>query len=965
MKKHPSSFRLALCALAAGFNLVAPAVEYVASCGPGTVDTRRAPLIVTQPATWTNDAGTTATFNAVVEGTEPLAYQWWKGGSMLSDSGNISGANTSNLIVSNVLGSDAGQYSIVITNQFGSVTSQVARLTVNDPMITAQSVSQNRELGQSVTFSVTARGTAPLSYQWYKDGVMTYNGNASSLALTSLKDSAAGDYAVVVQNQYGSVTSAVATLCIPAESHLPLNQQVTGRLRTSCSVDRWHFSAVSGTQIRFDLINVSRPGAAFTLSGPGAWTGFANLTNDSNLITLPASGAYTIAALAVGGQSDIAYAFRLVETTQTSLPLGTNFVGQFAGSGQAQIFLFTVTNSGPLLIQLANAGLGNHSEIYVKLGAPPTRSDYDFRFDSPASANQRILIPEATAGTWYVLVYGDYIPTPSAYTLSVTAADVFLTGSTPKIGGTVADTLLTITGAGFRSGVTAQLVATNGTAYTASAVNLLSGQQMTAQFLAGAVPPGTYTIRVIPASGGAAKLPNVFEMVNGGLPHLTTKVIVPSVIGYAAPATIYIEYANTGTAAMPAPLLSLTATQKGLQGAFLTLDQSRANESFWTDAIPAGYKTEVAILASGATAGLLQPGESCRTPVHYAGWRTSQWDFNRPPIYFNLNNITADDTTPVDWSSLFLPQQPTGTDPAWQRTLANVQTNMGSTWGQHVLALGNLAQTLYAFSGGSVSVVDADTLEFYLLQGAGEASATQSNSPVLVTAKAADPSPGTIYSYAPGSGSWTELASDAILDPNLSTIVIIHGWNDRVDAGWEAQMASAIYSTHPAMNILAVDWRIWAKSWSKDPWSPATYIPEVARRVTWRLFGPRGALMAGEADLILGLGLRPENTHLIGHSHGAHVAGLAAEYSRYDYRNGTVKRVTALDPSNEISHFESGNGLGGGWGNNRNGGNRSASFIDSYTSSDIAGDQFRTYGDDNFFVSSAEIMGRFRLWKPA
>ena len=352
--------------------------------------------------------------------------------------------------------------------------------------------------------------------------------------------------------------------------------------------------------------------------------------------------------------------------------------------------------------------------------------------------------------------------------------------------------------------------------------------------------------------------------------------------------------------------------------------------------------------------------------LHYAGWRTSQWDFSRPPIYFTVGFITADDTTPVDWSALFLPRQSAGTDLAWQEILANVQSNMGSTWGQYVLALGNLAQKLYEFTGGSASVVDADTLEFYLLQGAGEISTAQPNSAVPLlsnnsqnlmladskksaeTTSEPDPSPGTIYCYSSESGSWTELAPDAIIDPNLPTVVIIHGWNDKVDSGWEAEMASAIHSTQSSMNILAVDWRIWAKSWSIDPWTPATHIPKVAHRVAWRLFGSRGAPMAGESDLILGLGLRPENTHLIGHSHGAHVAGLAAEYSRYEYRKGTVRRVTALDPSCEYSHLESGNLMGGGWGNY--GRSQSAAYIDAYRSSK-GGPWFRTYGDDNFLLA--------------
>ena len=65
MKKHPSSFRLALCALAAGFNLVAPAVQYEASCGPGTVDTRRPDLVV---------ASLDTALQALVASTQPVAW---------------------------------------------------------------------------------------------------------------------------------------------------------------------------------------------------------------------------------------------------------------------------------------------------------------------------------------------------------------------------------------------------------------------------------------------------------------------------------------------------------------------------------------------------------------------------------------------------------------------------------------------------------------------------------------------------------------------------------------------------------------------------------------------------------------------------------------------------------------------------------------------------------------------------
>jgi len=50
---------------------------------------------------------------------------------------------------------------------------------------------------------------------------------------------------------------------------------------------------------------------------------------------------------------------------------------------------------------------------------------------------------------------------------------------------------------------------------------------------------------------------------------------LPSRIGYHQPSTIYVEYSNTGDAPMPAPMLTVSAEQIGVQGAILTLDPSK------------------------------------------------------------------------------------------------------------------------------------------------------------------------------------------------------------------------------------------------------------------------------------------------------------------------------------------------------------------------------------------------------
>ena len=160
------------------------------------------PLITSQPVSRTNDAFTTATFRVRAGGTAPLSYQWRRGDVNLSNLGNVSGANTPSLTLSNLLGSDTDNYSVTVSNPYGVVTSLVARLTVAEPIITRQPVSRTVSPGQSVTLSVTAAGTAPLSYQWRKQGTNLSGATGPSLTFFSPEPGDAGVYQVVVSNGY-------------------------------------------------------------------------------------------------------------------------------------------------------------------------------------------------------------------------------------------------------------------------------------------------------------------------------------------------------------------------------------------------------------------------------------------------------------------------------------------------------------------------------------------------------------------------------------------------------------------------------------------------------------------------------------------------------------------------------------------------------------------------------------------
>ncbi len=82
------------------------------------------PSIVTQPQSQAVGLGSNVTFSVVANGSAPLNYQWRLGGT------NLAGATGSALALVNVQPADAGNYSVRVTNAFGSILSSEATLTV-------------------------------------------------------------------------------------------------------------------------------------------------------------------------------------------------------------------------------------------------------------------------------------------------------------------------------------------------------------------------------------------------------------------------------------------------------------------------------------------------------------------------------------------------------------------------------------------------------------------------------------------------------------------------------------------------------------------------------------------------------------------------------------------------------------------------------------------------------------------
>jgi hypothetical protein len=171
-------------------------------------------------------AGTTVSITVTASG-DPATNTWYHITGGVTNV--ITGATTATLTLTNLLNASAGGYYVALANATGSDTSSVVSVTVTgDPHIAAQPVNTYGLLNGTAYFSVSAFGTAPLTYQWYlvdNSGNLTTLSNgpqgsgsiaagaaASLLTISGLQPADPTNFAVVVANSYGSVTSAIVSL---------------------------------------------------------------------------------------------------------------------------------------------------------------------------------------------------------------------------------------------------------------------------------------------------------------------------------------------------------------------------------------------------------------------------------------------------------------------------------------------------------------------------------------------------------------------------------------------------------------------------------------------------------------------------------------------------------------------------------------------------------------------------------
>jgi len=192
-------------------NLLANIVYYGASFNRSSAP----PSLLDQPQSQAVAIGLPAVFSVNATGAAPLYFQWRLNGT------NIPGSTSTNYSIASASKTNAGAYTVVVTNSYGAVTSAPAFLTVAPLLFTHQPAALAVAIGGTASFNVGVEGVGKIGYKWFKAGAGALtNGTRISGAATNavkIKNLTASDeagYYVVATNAYGAATSEVATLIV-------------------------------------------------------------------------------------------------------------------------------------------------------------------------------------------------------------------------------------------------------------------------------------------------------------------------------------------------------------------------------------------------------------------------------------------------------------------------------------------------------------------------------------------------------------------------------------------------------------------------------------------------------------------------------------------------------------------------------------------------------------------------------
>lgn len=210
-----------------------------------------------------------------------------------------------------------------------------------------------------------------------------------------------------------------------------------------------------------------------------------------------------------------------------------------------------------LLFTLQGDSLNGSNEFYIRYGEMPDRVEYDFSHENPFQGNQEIVIPEAIAGTYYLMVYGSTrTGTSQLVELFAKVLNFEIRSVNARKGGNTGRVTIQINGSKFTESMDLML-RRGAVSLQADTLLFVNSTKIFATFDLDGAELGLYDLLAVNEESDTAALMQCFEVEDGQVLQLLTNVVAPSSTRPGTIVSVRIEFANAGNVNIENPVVTL------------------------------------------------------------------------------------------------------------------------------------------------------------------------------------------------------------------------------------------------------------------------------------------------------------------------------------------------------------------------------------------------------------------------